>query len=190
MWSASEGGLRARSQIVATVGHRHERQDDRRQDRPSDLQPRVAVELRRHPIAALAVPVTDGHEDDPALDDHEDQDRDPEHGDEEVLDLLRVRTGWLERVLLRRSARRTPASGRRPRGPGPRAAASASLPCLPGTGAPTPVRAPGRAHCTTPLPPPEQMTRLSEPLVRVQADDPEVHRVIRDQAARRTRPTR
>ena len=93
--------------------HHDDRQDDRGHDRPADLQARVAVDLRGHPLLPLAMAILDDEEHDPALDDHEDEDRHPEHRDEEVLDLLRVRTCRLQRILagMRSAGRQHQAEG-------------------------------------------------------------------------------
>jgi hypothetical protein len=99
--------------------HGDEGEDQRGQDRPADLEARVPVKLGRHAIAALAVTVAEQDPDDAALDDHEDPRRDPEDGDEQILDRLCVRALRLQRVLrgVGRAAGQQEAEGRETQDP-------------------------------------------------------------------------
>jgi hypothetical protein len=93
------GGLACQLPDRRDGRHHDHRQHDRRRDRPADLQPRVPVQLRRHPVASLAVPVLDRDQQDPALDDQEDEGGRPQDEDEEVLLGLCRRTRGVHRVL-------------------------------------------------------------------------------------------
>ena len=81
--------------------HHHDGQDQRGRDRPRDLEARVPVDLRRHALATLAMAEADRDPHDAALDHDEDDHGDPEDGDEQILQQLRIGTLGLERVLRR-----------------------------------------------------------------------------------------
>ena len=98
-------------------GHGHAGEDDRRQDRPRDLQARVPVHLRGDALAPLPLPVPDREQDQEALDQEEDHGGDPEDGHEQVVRLLRVRARGFERGLRGVRAQAAPITARaeRPR---------------------------------------------------------------------------
>ena len=103
---ALDGDLqRARPGVLGQVedggdrGHRDDRQEQRRQHRPPDLEARVAVHLLRVLVGALLVPELHGEEDGGDDDRDADDDRDDEDRHEEVVDLLCLRAFRLEGIL-------------------------------------------------------------------------------------------
>ena len=80
--------------------HRDRHQEDTRKDRPGDLEPGVAVDLRRHLVGGVTLR-REPPDDDADHRDHDDADDagDDEHRDGEVVDRLGLGTLRIERVL-------------------------------------------------------------------------------------------
>ena len=93
VWSAAEafGAIRDAGELVEDERADH-REDHGRDDRPDDLEPRRAVNLRAFGGSRpLAAPVLDDERDQRSLDDHEDEPGEDRDEDERGVDAVRVR---------------------------------------------------------------------------------------------------